>query len=137
MSWSLKIKKAKGQDDKYKIYCSVSDKYLNKKYLSKSEIIKFIFWNYFDDFLHEFIELADTFPEGWCEKDLGRIKHTNKYEDFNKLKLNMIKNDDMFYDIAIDRMKKNDISLEIFDENYNISTNIDTNIDTEDIDDIE
>jgi len=45
----------------------------------------------------------------------------------------MIKNDDMFYDIAIDRMKKNDISLEIFDENYNISTNIDT----EDIDDIE
>jgi len=53
--------------------------------------------------------------------------------NFNKLKLNMIKNDDMFYDIAIDRMKKNDISLEIFDENYNISTNIDT----EDIDDIE
>lgn len=69
MGWSIKIKETKKHGTQYKIWTSVSDGYVTKDWMTRDEIIKFLFWNKFGKFVREFIEDSMTFPNGYSEKD--------------------------------------------------------------------
>lgn len=68
MGWSLKIKETKKDGKKYKFWTSVSDGWINDKWLTRDEMIKFLFWYRFERMMDEFTMDAMTFPNGWSAK---------------------------------------------------------------------
>lgn len=68
MGWLLKTKE-EGNETKYKIWTTISDGWITEQWMTRDEIIKFLFWNKFYDMIDEFIKDAMTFPNGYHDKD--------------------------------------------------------------------
>lgn len=81
MGWSLKIQETKKHGKRYKFWTSVADGWINDKWLTRDEMIKFMFWHRFEKMRDEFISDAMTFPNGWSEKDEGRIPIDEELSD--------------------------------------------------------
>jgi hypothetical protein len=121
MGWSIAIKETK-KGTQYRIKCSVSDKYITK-WLYKNDIIKFIFWYQFDDFLNKFLETALTFPNKYHKLDGERIYDDIVMKDFHEIRERMIKTDGLSWDMFIEECKKLGINLNISDGEFYINNN--------------
>lgn len=90
MGWLLKTKEEEGKETKYKIWTTISDGWITEEWLTKDEIIKFLFWNEFYRFMDKFIEDAMTFPNGYCDKDTHKRNWDNnlaiEHYEFTKSK---------------------------------------------------
>lgn len=71
MGWSLETKEEKGVT-KYRIWTSNSDSWITE-WSTKEEIIKFLFWHRFYEFVDSFIKDDMTFPHHWGVKGENTI----------------------------------------------------------------
>lgn len=55
MGWNISTKEVKGET-KYKIWSTVVDAYLTRKWLTRDEVIQFLFWDRFREFMRLFIK---------------------------------------------------------------------------------
>ncbi len=81
MGWLLKTKQEEGEETKYKIWTTISDGWITEQWMTKDEIIKFLFWNKLYDFMDKFIEDAMTFPNGYHDKETHKRNWDDKLAD--------------------------------------------------------
>lgn len=81
MGWLLKTKEEEGKETKYKIWTTVSEGWITEEWMTKDEIIKFLFWNKLYDFMDKFIEDSMTFPNGYYDKDTHKRNWDDKLSD--------------------------------------------------------
>jgi len=82
MGWSLKIQETKKHGKRYKFWTSVADGWINDEWLTRDEMIKFMFWYRFGKMVDDFTKDAMTFPNGWSEKDeMRRLLIDEKLSD--------------------------------------------------------
>jgi len=81
MGWLLKTKEEEGKETKYKIWTTISDGWITEEWLTKDEIIKFLFWNEFYRFMDKFIEDAMTFPNGYHDKETHKRNWDDKLQE--------------------------------------------------------
>lgn len=81
MGWLLKTKEEEGKETKYKIWTTVSDGWITEEWMTRDEIIKFLFWNKLYDFMDKFIEDSMTFPNGYHDKDTHKRNWDDKLAD--------------------------------------------------------
>jgi len=122
MGWSLSIKEIK-KEQKYKIWSSISDSYITKKWLNRKELIQFLFWYKFNDFMENFVKDAMTFPNKWSMKNLTKFERINNDlgEDWYDLQSKSLKDHKIMGDKFIDELSKYDIKLDISDKNFCIN----------------
>lgn len=80
MGWLLKTKE-ENEVTKYKIWTTISDGWITEEWMTRDEIIKFLFWNKFYDFMDKFIEESITFPNGYYDKDTHKRNWDDKLND--------------------------------------------------------
>ena len=114
MGWNVETKNINGEN-KYKIWTTVSDKFITKDWLSKDEILKFLFWHRFEKFVDSFLEDAIQFPNEWCNKKGERYMDDEKSEEYFEFRKKTIKDDDLFYNRFIEEINKLGIKLSIND----------------------
>lgn len=125
MGWSLKIRETKKHGTQYKIWTSIADGWITEKWLSREEIIKFLFWNKLRDFAMKFIEDVMTFPNGYSDKDsfkrliIDEEKQT-KYYDFI---IPAIKDEKILYGKFNEYLDKIGVKLDVNDGTWQV-TNI-------------
>jgi hypothetical protein len=117
MSWNILIKETK-KETKYKIWSTVSDSFITNKWMNKKEIINFLFWHRFRDFIDNFVEDAMTFPNGWSQKDGKRIMIDGRSDEFYKFRTESIKNDTLAYEKFIEELSKQGIKMSVEDSKY-------------------
>ncbi len=78
MSWLLDIKKTK-KETKYRMWSTIVDDYINDKWLTEAEIKKFLFWEYFREFMHKATKEVNYFPHGWFSKKEEMRIYTQKF----------------------------------------------------------
>jgi len=82
MGWSLKIQETKKHGKRYKFWTSIADGWINEDWLTRDEIIKFLFWYRFEKMADTFIEDAISFPNGWPAKgEMRRIPYDEDLAD--------------------------------------------------------
>jgi hypothetical protein len=122
MGWEISMKEYKAET-KYKIWSTVTDSYITPKWLTKDEVIKFMFWHKLDRFMADFVETAVTFPNDWYIKELDRRMYeevnTKKYSDLLK---ESIHNRETFPREFIKILKDLNIELSVKDGRYFINT---------------
>lgn len=73
MTWLIK-RNRKG--DKYKIWSTVTDNWIIGWFSSREEILNFIFKERMKSFIEEWDKEKKTFPNGWTDKDTGKVIFT-------------------------------------------------------------
>ena len=82
MGWSLKIQETKKYGKRYKFWTSVSEGWINEDWLTRDEVIKFLFWYRFEKMADSFIEDAVSFPNGWSAKgEMRRLPYDEGLAD--------------------------------------------------------
>lgn len=81
MGWLLKTKEEEGKETKYKIWTTISDGWITEEWMTRDEIIKFLFWNKFYDMIDKFIEDSMTFPNGYHDKDTHKRNWDDKLQE--------------------------------------------------------
>lgn len=125
MGWLIKKRETKKSGTQYKIWSTISDSYITKKWHSREEILKFLFWNNFRNFVEKFLEESVKFPGNYFEKDTHRrFEVEDEVSDYwhEFIMSTFGKNGT---EILVNKFKeeisKIGISLEISDEDYKIS----------------
>lgn len=122
MGWNITTKEVKGQT-KYKIWSTITDSYITPKWLTKDEVIKFLFWARFREFMNLFIKDSMEFPHGWRGKDGSLYLIPNERRDaFYEFQKKAIQDDDVFFGKVSEELKKYGISISIDDNTYNFTT---------------
>jgi len=122
MGWEISMKEYKAET-KYKIWSTVTDSYITPKWLTKEEVIKFMFWHKLDRFMADFVETAMTFPNDWYIRELDR----RMYEEVNAKKFHeileaSIHDREKFPREFIKILKDLNIELSVKDGRYFINT---------------
>jgi len=122
MGWEISMKEYKAET-KYKIWSTVTDSYITPKWLTKEEVIKFMFWHKLDRFMADFVETAMTFPNDWYIRELDR----RMYEEVNAKKFHeileaSIRDREKFPKEFIKILKDLNIELSVKDGRYFINT---------------
>lgn len=124
MGWTISKKEVKGEI-KYKIWSTVTDSYITPRWLTRDQVIKFLFWDRFTEFMRLVIKDSMTFPFKFFSKEgfiLGGDDALKKaYFDFEQKSIDG-DTDELFINKFIEEIKKMGISLDIKDEQYNLST---------------
>lgn len=113
MGWKIQVKK-----EKYRIYSTVVDKYISK-FMTKDELISFLFWHKFEKFIQNILEDDITFPNGWTNKETEKRMFCDKgkHDEF----YNLIKDRKLMYNKFFNRMKDLGISISLKnDKNINL-----------------
>lgn len=98
MGWQLEIK-TENEETKYRIWSTFVDEWIIE-WSSREEIIKFLFWEKFQEFMYSFSEEALKFPHMWMDK---KTKKVNFISDEKELEVKKFKrgkeNADIFKEI--------------------------------------
>lgn len=121
MGWSVATKNIEGEI-KYKFKSSNTDKFITPNWCSRKEIIEFLFWHRFDEFINAFLKDSMTFPEGWCNTRGSFAFKGDKQEEFYKLilKAGKAQDQDMVIDKFFDSLNELGIELKVTDGKYGI-----------------
>lgn len=85
MGWKIKI-----DNEKYRIWSTIVDEYVTD-FLTKDELIRFLFWHRFENLMKSMLEDMICFPHGWIDQK------TNEYLNCDK------ENSEIFYSILNER----------------------------------
>lgn len=122
MGWNISTKEIKGET-KYKIWSTIVDSNITPKWLSRDEVIKFLFWDRLREFMTDFMKDSMTFPSGWRAKDGSLCLIPNEQRDaFYEFQKKSIQDDDLFLGKVSEELKKHGISINIDDGTYNFTT---------------
>lgn len=126
MGWSLKIQETKKHGKRYKFWTSVSDGWVNDEWLTRDEMIKFLFWTRLEKMADTFIEDSMTFPNGWSAKDeMRRLPIDEELsEAFYEWRHSTFKADDYYeaiFEKFAEMLDKSGINLSVHDGQYNFS----------------
>ena len=88
MGWKIKIKK-----EKFRIWSTVVDDYITE-YITKDELIRFLFWHRFETLMQNMLEDIICFPNNWTDKETGKYLNCDKEKQ------------EEFFEILKDRNKK-------------------------------
>lgn len=103
MGWLIDIKETK-KGTKYRLWSTNVDSWISK-WSTREEMLKFLFWHRFEQFMEDFTKDAMTFPDGYTEKSTEKRIMTKKTEEF--------------YDFAVAKFKVKDKSaLEVGAEKF-------------------
>jgi hypothetical protein len=116
----LRIKAKK--DTKYKLWSTVSDSYITPKWMNREEILHFLFWSRFRNFMDKFVEDSITFPDGFFNKDEGRLLINDLRDEYNKLLMDSFKNVLFLPNKFKEELQKLNIKFNIVDGEYNFKT---------------
>ncbi len=118
MGWTIAIKETK-TETKYKIWSTIVDAYITNKWMTKKEIISFLFWHKFRDFADNFIEDSTTFPIGYTDKESGsRIFNADVSKANYKFKCDVSSDDNLFYNKFFEELNNIGVEISIKDDKY-------------------
>lgn len=116
MGWQIKI-----SGDKYKVWSTIVDEYITD-YMTKDELIRFLFWSKFENLMDNILEDMICFPYGWVDSESGKRLLCEK--DKHDERFQLLKNRDLKFDEFFKRIKEVGIDININDvDGYNVSTN--------------
>lgn len=128
MGWSLKIKETKKGVKKYKFWTSVSGGWINEKWLTRDEMIKFLFWYRFEKMVDDFTKDAMTFPNGWSAKgEMRRLpideEMSDAYFDWQQSTFGLRGSDypKAIYAKFSEMLDKYEINVSVHDGKYNFN----------------
>lgn len=122
MSWRISRKTIRGQQ-RYKLWSTISDSYITPKWLSKSAVMNYIFWQYLQDFMQTYMKTALQFPDGWTDKDTGeRIIDEPQRLQYSKLLNEACRNPEAIPEAFLTKLQELQIDLKISDGIYMCST---------------
>jgi hypothetical protein len=98
MAWLLETK-IENEETKYRIWSTVVDEWI-VEWSSREEMIKFLFWEKFQEFMYSFSEEALKFPHMWFDKTASRKIFMSDEEEMEVKKFKRGKKDaDIFKEI--------------------------------------
>jgi hypothetical protein len=123
MGWLLKIKETKS-GTKYKIWTTMSDGWITEDWLTRDEMVKFLFWYKFRNFVEDFVKTSMTFPDGWAKKDdpLRRICDDDSYDEWRELFRASLDDDELMYNKFFEKLDKIGINIDINDGEFQVKT---------------
>jgi len=119
MGWKVATKKF-GKETKYKLWSTITDRYITKSWMTRKEITCFFFWHRFEQFANTFIEDAMTFPDGYTSKNNDKIITTGLMDEFFKFKSKSIRDNKIMWNKFLDELNNQDIKISIKDNKYQI-----------------
>lgn len=123
MGWLLKTKITKSQDPKYKFWSTVVDADINEEWLTRDEILNFLFWERFRSFIKKFMEDSHRFPSSWTLKETDTIIIDQKREDSYKDFLHRISDDEsVMWKEFLKLLIEKGIKLNVQDSKYHVYT---------------
>lgn len=103
MGWQLETK-IENEETKYRIWSTVVDGWIIN-WSTREDVIKFLFWSKFQDFMYEFNSQAQKFPHMWMDKNTKKINFISDDEDMKLKKSNQGKTDADIFKEIISEMK--------------------------------
>jgi len=127
MGWSLKIKETKKHGKRYKFWTSVADGYINDDWLTRDEMIRFLFWTRLQKMADTFIEDAMTFPNGWSAKgEMRRLPIDGELADAHRDWQSSTFKADHYYEAVFmkfaEMLDKSKINLSVHDGEFDFSS---------------
>ena len=124
MGWQVSIKEKKNEEPKYKIWSTISDSYITE-WLTKKELIQFMFWYKLEDFMNDFLKSIVSFPDRWTNHDTDkRFELPENRAIINKILNDSVDNNNVIPYKFIEILKEGGIEISIKDsQGYNISNN--------------
>lgn len=116
----LKTKKIKGVEH-YKLYSTISDGDINDKWLTKDEILNFIFWNRFKKFLEDFTSDSLCFPSGFYDKTGVMQRSTSEFEFPSEVSLLFYKDEEFFQNKLREVISSINVNMLVSDSQYELN----------------
>ena len=114
MSWNIETKKD-GDITKYRIWSTIVDEHITPEWLTRDEIIKFLFWHRFREFMEKHIEDSVTFPNKWSDRS-GNISFNEKRASlYPGTMYKAFDDDEYFTKVFCSEMKRLGIELSVSD----------------------
>lgn len=115
----IKTAEETGTDIKYRIWSTISDSFITE-WLTKSEIINYLFWERVRTFMDEFNKDAMTFPNGYYKLDDTRIFDKAVSDEFYDYQDKAIRSDNVLEAKFIEELNKIGVKISIEDKDYTV-----------------
>ena len=121
MARRIEIKTAEetGTEIKYRIWSTISDSFITE-WLTKSEMINYLFWERVRDFIEEFNKEAMTFPIGYFRLDDTRISDKETMQNFYDYQEKANRSDNVLEAKFIEELNKIGVKICIEDKDYTV-----------------
>lgn len=121
MAWRLSTRTTNDIQE-YRVYSTISDEFLTE-WISKKDVEKFIFWQYFNDFIQKFVETCTKFPDGWTDVDSG-MRNINKEarEKWSTMLRKSIDSDEIIDSAFVEKLQEIGIDVQIIDEEFKFNS---------------
>lgn len=116
----LKTKKIKGVEH-YKLYSTISDGDINDKWLTKDELLNFIFWDRFRKFLEDFTSDSLCFPSGFHDKTGVMQRSTSEFVFPAEIRLLFFKDEQFFQERLREVMSSINVTMQVSDLQYKLN----------------
>ena len=107
MGWTIKCSK-----EKYRVWSTVVDEYITED-ITKDELIRFLFWNRFENLMDNMLEYIICFPKGWTDKTTGN--RLNCEPEKNNEYFEILGNRDKKFKLFLAEIKELGIFIDIKD----------------------
>lgn len=123
MGWRLEKRETKKHGVQYKIWTTISDGWITKDWMSREEILKFLFWHKMRDAFESFMDEVYTFPDSWYDNNGNIVEdRPSARDEWYEFQRKSIGNPEFFYNTLFKELDKLGINVDINDGKFQVKT---------------